>query len=144
MAPPVVHPCRVNIAVTMRGASSLPGLAAGALHAKLTGCHCANANCILTAPADVQSGPEPSRLGCNVPKVLQSRTIVVLSEAAVLWVWVFVRVFKSASSGRQQRQVEDFQNEGLVSLCRGCISVLRLMQFSPPPPFFFFLPLSLP
>lgn len=50
--------------------------------------------------------PNGCRLGCNVPKVLQPQTRVVLSKAAVLQVWLFVRLFQSASSGRQQRRVE--------------------------------------
>lgn len=104
IGPSVAHQCRVNVAVTIRAASGLPTLAAGGASMLSSP---AAADCILTAPADVQAVSQRSRLGCSEPKpkVLQPQTRLVLSKAALLRLWLVVRLFQSASSGRQRRRV---------------------------------------
>lgn len=73
------------------------------LHAKLTGCRCANANCILTAPTDVQPIHQRSCLGSSGRQVPRSQ---VLDNGVVLYVRVFVGVFKSALSGQERKVLE--------------------------------------
>lgn len=101
-----MRPCvtRVNLAVTNASRARSRGELLVRPHAKLTGCRCANANCVLTAPADVQPIRRRSGLGSSGPQL--PRPQVLDGGGVVLYLRVFVGVFKSALSG-QERKVLD-------------------------------------